>query len=369
MGDVVVSQIDSCAAFEHGPALSSCDLRHVLRLTDDTGIFPHAHYSVGDRHHGYNVDDNSRALLAALYDGEVHPNGKSKLPLHRYLAFVHCAFDETAGHFRNSMAFDHHWREDVACEDTQGHVFWILGVAIELAPDHNVRSAVHRLLKMAMPRIETIGAIRSRAFAIAGLQHLLQFEPDDRQAAILLERFATALLKQFKLNATTAWPWWEPVVAYASAALPQALLLAGRLLQRQEMIDTGLEVLDWLLQVQTADDGHLAVIGDQAWFTPHSHQGRPAPFDQQPREVCRLIRACLAAAAVTGESLWLYHAHRCFHWFLGANDLGQPMYDKSSGGCRDGLYPAAANRNKGAESTLSYLLSALELHRHAARPA
>jgi len=49
-----------------------------------------------------------------------------------------------------------------------------------------------------------------------------------------------------------------------------------------------------------------------------------------------------------------------FNWFLGDNDLQVALYDRTTGGCRDGLHPDRANENQGAESTLSFLMALLE---------
>lgn len=46
---------------------------------------------------------------------------------------------------------------------------------------------------------------------------------------------------------------------------------------------------------------------------------------------------------------------------LGRNDLRLPVYDSTTGGCRDGLHPDRLNQNEGAESTLAFLLSLLEM--------
>ena len=43
------------------------------------------------------------------------------------------------------------------------------------------------------------------------------------------------------------------------------------------------------------------------------------------------------------------------------NDLHLPLYDPVMGGCRDGLHPDRVNQNRGAESTLAFLSSLLEL--------
>ena len=53
--------------------------------------------------------------------------------------------------------------------------------------------------------------------------------------------------------------------------------------------------------------------------------------------------------------------HRVFGWFLGKNDLQVPLYDATTGGCRDGLHPDRVNENQGAESTLSFLMALLDM--------
>ena len=44
-----------------------------------------------------------------------------------------------------------------------------------------------------------------------------------------------------------------------------------------------------------------------------------------------MIAACVEAYALTGDSTWHRAARRCFEWFLGRNDLGQSLYDSSTG--------------------------------------
>ncbi len=74
-----------------------------------------------------------------------------------------------------------------------------------------------------------------------------------------------------------------------------------------------------------------------------------------------MVAACLEAQRVTGDDSWADHARRAFNWFLGQNQLQQPLYDASTGGCRDALHADRVNENQGAESTLSFLLALLEM--------
>ena len=50
-----------------------------------------------------------------------------------------------------------------------------------------------------------------------------------------------------------------------------------------------------------------------------------------------------------------------FAWFLGANRLGISVYDPATAGCRDGVSETALNVNQGAESTVSFLISLIEM--------
>jgi len=77
-----------------------------------------------------------------------------------------------------------------------------------------------------------------------------------------------------------------------------------------------------------------------------------------------MVEACFQAWRVTGEPVWRDRMNLAFEWFLGRNDLGQPLYDYATGGCHDGLHIEGVNVNEGAESTLSFL-GALLTVRHA----
>jgi hypothetical protein len=126
------------------------------------------------------------------------------------------------------------------------------------------------------------------------------------------------------------------------------------------MLDIGLTSLRWLMEAQTAAGGHFAPIGCHG-FWPQG--GERARFDQQPLEAHSMLSACLEAYAVTRDQYWRTAAALCFEWFLGRNDLGEPLYDPTTGGCRDALLQDHINQNQGAESSLAFYLSLAELTR------
>lgn len=352
----VESLSETVSQFQDFPEI---DLRQLLHLTDDTGIFQHAIYGLPDPNHGYCIDDNVRAMIAGLLHAQLRGYNERVVPVQRYLTFVTYAFNENTRKFRNFMSYDRRWLEDEGSQDSQGRAIWGLGLAVELAPNDMMRELATDLLNKSIPAIEHFQFLRSWAFSMLGLDALLKVEPGHEVANDLFRKGADKLWQAWQQNATNDWPWWEDEVTYDNAKLSHALLIAGQRLSDKAMQDAAIQSLDWLVQVQTSDDGHLSIIGNNGWL----QKGKPkADFDQQPLEAYALVHGCLLAADVTDDPKWARRAWMCFEWFRGNNDVGIPLYHPDTGGCQDGLKPDCVNKNQGAESSLAYLLSVLELH-------
>ena len=332
------------------------DLRHLRAMTDDTGIYQHAIYTIPDRDHGYCTDDNARALVAALRYYE-HTRDEAALPLVSvYLAFLHSAFNTETQRFRNFMSFGREWLEETGSEDSHARALWALGEAVALAPNDGIRGYTTRLFNAALPALFTFNAIRPAAFGLVGIHAYLRRFGGDTEVRRARFELANRLMTAFRNVATEDWPWCEEIVTYDNGKLPHALLLAGKWLPDSEMVDTGLRALRWLFDTQTLEQGYLNPVGCNGWFP----RGKPmAKFDQQPLEMMSLVDAAAEAYRQTNDPYWVECATRCIEWFLGKNAIGVPLYDFKTGGCRDGLTPQGANQNEGAESTLSWLLTAM----------
>lgn len=336
-------------------------LDHLVRLTDNVGILQHARFIVPDRYHGYCTDDNARALIVSMLAQEVVPEEENLRNLACiYLAFLNHAFNESSGYFRNFMSYDRRWLEERGSDDSHGRAIWGLGKTVELSRDDNILGAALILFKKALPQVLEFHAPRSCAFAIVGVDAYLHRFPGDSEVRRVLERLGDRLLRMHRDNAEDDWPWLEDILTYANGKIPHAMLLAGRLLKNDEMIESALASLKWLIEIQTSPKGHFIPIGNLGWYRKGGDRAR---FDQQPLEALHMIEACEQAHIVTGEKSWLDFARTCLEWYLGRNDLNVPLYDYRTGGCCDGLTSGGPNRNQGAESTLAWLLSLLTLVR------
>jgi glycosyltransferase involved in cell wall biosynthesis len=334
---------------------------HFLALCDSTGMNQHAVHSVPDRTHGYCIDDNARALLfscALQRAGEalVVPETTTT----RFAAFIQHAWNPQTLRFRNFMSYDRRWLEESGSEDSHGRTLWALAECAAVDCDPSRRRWAEALFKMALPSVETFSSPRAWAFAMLALDAYCTHTSADLLANRLRRVLADRLMSRFSAIATDDWAWFEDVLAYDNARLPQALILTSLSTRSRSYVDVGLRSLRWLMSLQTAPSGYFRPIGTQSFGRPRQ---RPEAFDQQPVEVSATISACLAAGRAEGGSEWPAAAMHAFGWFLGDNDLETPMIDADTGRCSDGLHPDRANENKGAESTIAYLLSLVDIRR------
>jgi len=332
-------------------------LDHLQNMTDETGMFQHALFTVPNYSHGYTTDDNARALLVSILLDELGIIESLGLAS-RYLAFLGFAFNEQTKRFRNFMDYQRNWLENSGSDDSHGRALLALGTVLSHSNTPTLNSMAGWLFEQTLPAILLTTSPRAWAFALIGIYEYSQKFAGDRRAGQVRDELAGRLLTLYQNNRSEDWRWFEKSLSYCNAALPHALLTCGKSIPNIAMTDAGLESLIWLADLQRASAGHFVPIGSNGFY---QHGGERARFDQQPVEAQAMVSACLEAFRITGDKHWNKEAHRAFEWFLGRNDLNLPIYDPTTGGCRDGLHPDRANENQGAESTLSFLQSLLEL--------
>src|SRR6266849_2477380 len=338
--------------------LPSLKLDHLHNMTDTTGMLQHALFTVPNYSEGYTTDDNARALMVGALLEELGNRDASALAS-RYLAFISYAFNPETGRFRNFMDYQHNWLEASGSDGSHGRALWALGTVLGRSNTAALQSMAGRLFEQALPKILKTTSPRAWAFALIGIHEYLRRFEGDRRADLVRQQLAGRLLELYQTNNSEKWHWFEDRLAYCNAALPHAMLLCGQWIPNDAMAAAGMESLTWLTDVQRAKKGgHFVPIGSNGFYRKG---GKRARFDQQPVEAQATVSACLEAQRITGDTRWRKEAGRAFDWFSGRNDLNLPVYDPTTGGCRDGLHPDRANENQGAESTLAYLHALLEL--------
>jgi hypothetical protein len=328
-------------------------------MTDSTGLFQHALFTVPNFSEGYCTDDNARAfILAVLLDEMVEEPERVRTLATTYAAFLHHAFDGRTKRFHNHLSFDRRWLDEQGSEDSHGRALWALGLGVGRSPYRSFQVLCGQVFVQALPAVTEFSSPRAWAFALLGIHEYLQRLSGDRLAQQIRETLGTRLMELFDRSAQPEWPWFEEVLSYDNAKLAHALILSGRATGQTPVYERGLQALRWLAKVQTAESGDFRPIGSNGFFP---RGGTRAAFDQQPIEAHSMLSASLEAYRATSDAWWFEQAQRAFDWFLGWNDLGLELYSPTTGGCRDALHVDRVNQNQGAESTLAFLLSLVEL--------
>jgi len=339
--------------------LPEIKLSHLGRMTDPTGIFRQAVYSVPNFSGGYCTDDNARAfiLMVMLEEMDEEPERIRTLAT-TYAAFLHHAYNPKTRRFRNYMSFDRHWLDEQGSEDSHGRALWALGTGVGRSSHATFQALSGEIFAKALPVVAHFTSPRAWAFALLGIDEYLRVLSGDEYVVKMRDMLTSRLLEQFIQSAHSDWHWFEDTLTHENARLAHALVANGTAPGQKTALDCGLHTLRWLTGVQTSERGHFRPIGNHGFYP---RGGPRAHFNQQPIEVHAMVSACIEAYRATSNPVWYENAQRAFDWFLGGNDLGLELYSPDTGGCRDALLFDRLNPNESAESTLAFLLSLAEM--------
>lgn len=330
-------------------------LTHMRRLTDDTGMYQHARFTLPNRKFGYCTDDNARAVIAMTKYYSQYPDPEALRLFQIYLSFVLYSQQEN-GLVNNFMNFDRTWLKDEPHHDALGRTLWAFGTVIAEPPSASYLSLIKDAFDKTVMHVSKEHP-RSMAYSILGMSDYLKQFPGASDIKRHMAVAADQLIRQYEENNYPDWQWFEDIFTYDNAILPHALFIASQHLG-EKYLHVALKTSEFLLKNTYNDSGHFSFIGCHGWY--HRDEKR-AQFDQQPIEAAGTVMMLHAAYEATKNKDFLKLQRKAFDWFLGANDLRIPIYNFKTKGCHDGLTRNGVNANQGAESTLSFLLSLLTI--------
>lgn len=351
-------------------------LTHLRRLTDDTGIIEHCIGKIPRRKEGYSTDDNARALLACVEWGRIARRSGDAEAVEQleHLADTYLAFlvwvQKEDGRFHNNVAYDRQWETEQPSDDCLGRALWATATAALREFDRDRSRIAQHVCRSGFRAVDRLRYPRGIAFSLSAASLLVREAESNRrlepvfrdwvlrELPAVARRLGEELLQHYRRHSRPGWRWFEDIMTYSNGVFPWALFHWHRTFPSREAEQTARESLDFLIEKMTAPGGFIRPVGNQGWCTP---QG-VSQWDQQPVEVMKLAMACEQGYAVTGDAAYRATLDKCRAWFYGDNDHGAPMADPSDGSCCDGLNEDGPNRNRGAESTLAYLLTEAIFH-------
>lgn len=350
------------------------NLNHLFRLTDDFGMIQFAKLSSPDTASGYTVDDNARALVLMTLCYEkfdkifktVTPD-KKKTDLLKYieiyLRFIEFVLGEHGAFYnyvRSGRSINFELNKNENLEDANGRTLWALAVATAADSLPEVlRKKVLVILERRIERYQMMESPRAIAFCVKGFCLLLKKTASlgGRNLKDMIFSHCDRLVSLYCAVSSEEWRWFENYLTYSNAVFPEALLLAHEVTGNRNYLETGLKTLDFLIQ-QTFVQDQYTPVGQDGW---HRKTGIRRHYDQQPEDASAMAYALRTAHLITDEDRYKKLMYVVFNWFLGDNSLKQVVYDRTTGGCYDGVGEGHINLNQGAESTVSYILARLAL--------
>src|SRR5271170_2305788 len=139
--------------------------------------------------------------------------------------------------------------------------------------------AVAPRLHRALPTVESLGHLRSQAYAALGLAHAYTSAKDPKYADSL-RLLAGEMRAAYEATASDDWQWFENAMFYDNARLCEAMIRAGRALAEPRFHELGLRTLAFYEAVTTENGVHVP-IGNHGWY---HHGGHRARYAQQPLE-------------------------------------------------------------------------------------
>src|ERR1700722_11404347 len=186
--------------------LPQLQLSHLSRMTDSTGVFQHAIFSVPNFSEGYCTDDNARAFILAVLIAELADDAERERSLATTsAAFLHHAFDAASGRFHNHMSFERRWLDEQGSEDSHGRALWALGVAVGRSQLRNFQMMAGQLFARALPALTDFSSPRAWAFGLLGIHEYLRRLGGESQVNQARETLTARLMELYDRHAHADW--------------------------------------------------------------------------------------------------------------------------------------------------------------------
>jgi glycosyltransferase involved in cell wall biosynthesis len=337
--------------------LPKIKLNHLIKMTDNFGMFQFAKLTEPDLDSGYTLDDNARALIAATRYYEKYKNETVLKLIRIYLRFLEYIFNSSGYHnyINHDKTLNVERNTHEGLDDAYARGIYALAVvaASKFIP-LSLRKKAAKNFRMKFDLNKIVSVPRAAAFYIKALCEWSEYDSNIKYEDTL-KKYCKYLVELYKKNSGLNWQWFENILAYSNGVIPESLLLAYKHIGDQTYFNIAKATLDFLVS-HSFKINRCDPVGQSGWF---KRGEKKTLYDQQPEEVTALTLALKAMYEASGDTKYEEKMRNAFDWFLGNNRLGQVVYEHTTGGCYDGVGEKEINLNQGAESTVSYLLARL----------
>jgi hypothetical protein len=321
------------------------DERHLRKMTDDVGMLQFSELSHPNFRSGYTLDDNARALIAALY---LEDGLELALKYARFMYKAQRPDGSWANLFNNGR-----FLPQFNSEDSIGRALLACSLGM-YSPDPELAALCEQMFSSNLSKALEFRSPRGTAYALLAMCKDPGTEHYDQH---LFTELTSRLLALYNQHHGRGWYWFEDYLTYCNGIIPQALFAACELSNNRRIHKVAYESMNFLNGILFRN-GRLDIIGNAGWY---HREGKIPVYDQQPVDAASIIFACYEAYHATGSRDYRDLAYQGYKWYMGDNVQKMALYDNQTGGCFDALTASGVNQNQGAEAVLSLLLSTMLL--------
>ncbi|ADL08433.1 hypothetical protein [Thermosediminibacter oceani] len=320
--------------------------KHLLRMTDSTGIIQFSDKSRPLKSSGYTVDDNARALLVAINMKDKEREKLSRI----YASFLEQAQEESG--IWNNLKLEDRFVPVLNSEDCIGRAFMAASFAAN-SDLEDIKLASQKMILKSMKKALNVQSPRAVAYVLLGLVYLINNFNFYSALYPAAKDMANRLVKLYEECHTNSWQWFEEKLTYCNALLPHSLFAFYAISNDKKVLEVARNTLRFLTDA-LFKRGYLNIVGNRGWWQKESEMPL---YDQQPVDAASVILACLQAFLSTGEKEYVLKAKVAYDWYWGKNINEIPLINRETQGCHDALTPHGVNQNQGAEALISFLLA------------
>jgi hypothetical protein len=289
------------------------------------------------------VDDTARAALLALKVYERSRSRKALALARRWLTFVEY-MQYPDGDFANFIRNGAGVRNASGPTSIKGGYAWSARARWALAAAYRLTGQERYLERFVRCRLEPTADNKMNAVLALGEMEIYRAQPSAEIRASIEDRIGRivagnpAYFRDLPGRAhVELWGYHQlHAVAEAARLLEQPRLLIPCRHTVRNLIEPDVRAMFWRSYPDQGKDGLCAYM-----VTP-------------------IVQGLAATYRATGARKYRDQALQGSAWFYGRNDARTPMYDPSTGMCRDGITAGIASNNHGAESAIEAGFAELE---------
>jgi len=295
---------------------------NALRLmTTNLGILQHeSDPNIEDKKENvwpYSIDDNARASIA---ESELPEKSRDKELINVYLEFIK-ASNRNDGWFDNYRKRDKSFIQDNPgdLQDCYGRANWALAEFIfSNSSDKKQKKEARELIFSSLSKHSELTFPIAQGLSVISFCKYLEKE-NNPDILLAVKDLANKLSDSYKKFSDPDWKFPYHKITYCGARIPQAFLLAGKILDNLRLIRIGKESLDFIVS-QSFENGMFNPIGIN-WLK----KGETRTFniekegDKQPVEANVTAEVLYSASKILNEPIYTGLGSIAFNWITGFN--------------------------------------------------